>query len=72
MKAKMGAMKAKMGDAEFEAEGDDATISDAFKKWLTMVKDQTRWPLMKKIAELKAQLAVHEELLRQIDEEAPR
>ena len=62
-------MRAKIGDAEFDAEGDADAVSESFRNWLSMVRRMARLPVLKRIAELEAELNAQRELLKRMDEE---
>ena len=62
-------MKAKIGNNEFNMEGSsDAEISAAFARWLDMVRQHARLPVIQRIAELEGELSAQRELLRRMDD----
>jgi flagellar biosynthesis chaperone FliJ len=61
-------MHASLGDCEFNMEGEDSAVSEAFQKWIAMVKQRARWPILKRIAELEAELDAQRRLLKHMDE----
>lgn len=62
-------MKARIGDAEFDYEGDEHSVTEAFQTWLAMIKKRARWPILQRIAELDGELSAQRDLLKRMDEE---
>lgn len=61
-------MRAIIGDCQFDADGDEKAVSEAFQTWLALVKKRARWPILKRIAELESELNAQRNLLKQMDE----
>jgi hypothetical protein len=65
-------VKAKIGDAEFEATGDETFVTEAFAKWIDTLRRIKRVPIEERLFGLQAQLTEQKRLLKNFDKEWPK